>query len=101
MALALEVGPEPVPIYKAIAKVFLAEQKDDEALEALETALQLQLTYGGNDHIQIAEISKEMGMNLLCLYRHIFIIIYRQAFTCKRGLRGLIQILHKGSHSLF
>lgn len=42
-------------------QVFLAEKKEEEALEALDTALQLQLTYGADDDIQIAEISKEMG----------------------------------------
>lgn len=61
-----------MPIYKAIAKVYLAQKKEDEALEALETALQLQLTYGAADDVQIAEISREMGLSsllppLICL----------------------------------
>jgi hypothetical protein len=42
--------------------VYLAQKKEGDALEALETALQLQLTYGASDDVQIAEISREMGM---------------------------------------
>lgn len=61
LSLALEVGPEPVPIYKAIAKVYLAQKNEEKALESLDTALQLQITYGNDDDVQIAEISREMG----------------------------------------
>jgi hypothetical protein len=74
LALALEVGPEPVPIYKAIAKVYLAQKKEDEALESLNTALQLQLAYGAQDDVQIAEISCEMGIIFLLPHHPFFSI---------------------------
>ena len=61
--MALQVGPEPVPIYKAIAKVYLAQKKEEKAMESLDTALQLQLSYGSDDDMQIAEISRELGNN--------------------------------------